>query len=121
MKNMEHIADGDQVVIVGRFSDTLGTVERVTKTQIITSNGVRWRRRDGFNVGRGPFDVGYIRDATDEDRARFTYREAVRRAEAALDTRGLSGVEQNQVQPYRDRLLEAKAIIDAALDAREES
>lgn len=115
MSSMEHIKPGDQVIVANYFTSTLATVERVTKTQIITINGGRYRRSDGFAVGGG----AHIRDATDEDRTRITYREATQRAEAALDTRSLSGLEQNQVQTYEARLLEAKAIIDAALDAGE--
>lgn len=119
MNNMEHIKPGDQVVVVGRFSDALATVERVTKTQIVTDGG-RWRRSDGDAVSRALFAITFIRDATDEDRARITYRNATRRAEAALDTRRLSNLEQHQAQPYETRLLEAKAIIDAALNTQEE-
>lgn len=123
MSTMEHIKHGDQVIVstTASVSDRLTTVDRVTKTQIIVSNGMRYRRSDGYAVNRGRYDTAYIRDATDEDRTRITYREAARRAEAALDTRGLSGVEQNQVQPYRDRLLEAKTIIDAAFGGKEEA
>lgn len=121
MSNMEHIKPGDQVVVVNRVSDRIVTVERVTKTQIVVGNGVRYRRSDGYAVKRGRYDIAYIRDATDEDRARITYREATRRAEAALDTRRLSEPERNQSQTYKTRLLEAKAIIDAALDTREEA
>ena len=120
MNNMEHIKPGDQVVVVGRFSDALTTVERVTKTQIVTDGGL-WRRSDGHAVSRGRFTVTFIRDATDEDSARITYREAARRAEAALDTSRLTEPEQRQVQPYEARLLEAKAIIDAALNTQEEA
>lgn len=121
MNNMEHIKPGDQVVVVGRFSDALTTVERVTKTLIVTSDGGRWRRSDGEAVSRGRFSFTFIRGATDEDRARIPYREAARRAEAALDTSRLTKPEQRQIQPYKARLLEAKAIIDAALEAGEEA
>lgn len=121
MSTMEHITAGDQVVVGNRFSDRLITVERVTKTQIILGNGVRYRRSDGYAVKRGRYDASRIRDATDEDRARLTYRKAVQRAEAALDTRGLSAVEQNQAQTYKARLMDAKAIIDATLDTGEEA
>lgn len=121
MNSMEHIKPGDQVVVVNRVSDSLITVERVTKTQIIVGDGLRYRRSDGYAVNRGRYYVTYIRDATDEDRTRITYREATRRAEAALNTSRLSVVEQNQVQPYKDRLLEAKAIIDSAFGSREEA
>ena len=118
MDNMEHITAGDQVVIVNRVSDRLITVERVTKTQIIVGNGLRYRRSDGRIVNRERHTFTYIRDATDEDRTRITYRKATQRAEAALNTSRLSLVEQNQVQPYEARLLEAKAIIDAALNVK---
>ena len=115
MANMEHIKAGDQVVVGNYFTSTLATVERVTKTQIVTNDGLRWRRSDGFAVGGG----AHIRDGIDEDRIRITYREATQRAAAALDTRRLSAVEQNQAQTYETRLLEAKAIIDAALNAKD--
>lgn len=121
MNNMEHIKPGDQVVVVGRSSDALTTVERVTKTLIVTSAGGRWRRSDGDAVSRARFAIAFIRDATDEDRTRITYREAARRAEAALDTSRLTEPEQRQVQPYETRLREAKAIIDAALNTQEEA
>lgn len=121
MSNMEHIKPGDQAVVVDRFRDKLITVDRVTKTQIIVGDGVRYRRSDGYAVKRGRYDTAYIRDATDEDRTLITYREAARRAEAALDTRRLSERERNQVQTYKTRLLEAKAIIDAAFGGREEA
>lgn len=121
MSSMEHIAAGDQVVVGNYFNNTLATVERVTKTQIIVSNGVRYRRADGFAVSRRRFDVSSIREATDEDLARLTYREAARLAESALDTRRIEGPERQKAQTYKTRLMEAKAIIDAALDVGEES
>ena len=115
MDNMEHITPGDQVVVGTRLNDRLATVERVTKTQIILPDGSRYRRTDGNAVGRNEFNINYIREATDQDRTRITYRTAVQRAEMALHTRRVEGADQYKVETYENRLREAKAIIDAAL------
>ena len=122
MSTREHIKPGDQVVVVKNgFSYALATVGQVTKFQIVTVDGKRYRRSDGLTAGCEGANAIYIRAAIDEDIARLTYREATRRAEAALDTRRLSEPERQQSQTYKTRLLEAKAIIDAALGGREEA
>lgn len=116
MDNMEHITPGDQVVVGTRLNDRLATVERVTKTQIILPDGSRYRRTDGNAVGRNEFNINYIREATEDDLARITYRNAVKRAEKALETHRVEGVDRYKAETYKTRLLEAKAIIDAALN-----
>lgn len=118
MDNMEHITPGDQVIVGNLLNDRLATVDRVTKTQIILADGSRYRRADGFAVGGNSFDRTYIREATDQDRARITYRTAVARAEGALVTRRVEGADRYKTETYKTRLLEAKAIIDAALNTK---
>lgn len=119
MANMEHIIAGDQVVAGTQLNDRLTTVERVTQAHIITKDGQIYRRSDGITVSRSQYETTYIRDATGEDRSRLAYRDATHRAEAVLETRSLSGLQRQQIQTYKARLLDAKAIIDAALDAGE--
>lgn len=51
-KKLSELKQGDQVYI--RFRDNLIqilTVERLTKTQIITNNGSRYRRDSGIRIG----------------------------------------------------------------------
>ncbi len=119
MHNMEHIEPGDQVVVGTRLNDSLATVDRITKTQIILADGSRYRRADGNVVGRNEFSINYIRKATDQDRTRIIYRTAVQRAEMALHARRVEGVDRYKTETYKTRLLEAKEIIDAALGIRE--
>lgn len=74
MSNMKHITAGDQVVVVRNgFSYALATVEKVTKTQIITVDGGRYRRSDGLLAGSEGANAIYIRAAIDEDIVRLTY------------------------------------------------
>lgn len=119
MHNMEHIEPGDQVVVGTRLNDSLATVDRITKTQIILADGSRYRRADGNVVGRREFGINYIRKATDQDRTRIIYRTAVQRAESALSIRRVEGADRYKTETYKTRLLEAKEIIDAALGTGE--
>lgn len=56
MSNLEHVEVGDHVKarahrLGGGPSYDLLLVERLTRTQIITENGTRWRKLDGDEVG----------------------------------------------------------------------
>ena len=74
MPNMQHITAGDQVVVVRYgFSYALATVKQVTKYQIITVDGGRYRRSDGLLAGSEGANAIYIRAALDEDLVRLTY------------------------------------------------
>ena len=121
MNTMEHIKPGDRVLVRNRLTDGIATVERVTKTQIILSNGTRYRRWDGSEVIRGALAGGYIYDLTEEDILRITYRNAVTEAGNALSTRDLGPLAAQTLQAYKDLLLEAKSIIDSALEKDEEA
>lgn len=121
MNNMEHIKPGDQVLIKNRTFDSIATVERVTKTQIIFPNGTRYRRSDGVGIGRDPWSMVYIEDLTEDDILRIAYRRAVGRAERALSTRTIDHSVAAKPETYRALLVQAKAVIDAALDTKEEA
>lgn len=51
---LEHMAVGDTVLIKGQFGRwSVATVERITATQIVTTNQMRFKRADGWQLG-GP-------------------------------------------------------------------
>lgn len=115
MKNMEHIKPGDRVHVRNSSTESIATVERTTKTQIILRNGTRYRRGDGREVGRDTWSGGYIDDLMEEVVLRITYRNAVTKAERALSTRNMGPNASRNPRAYKDLLLNAKNIIDAAL------
>lgn len=121
MNNMEHIKPGDRVLVKTRTFDSIAEVERVTKTQIIVRNGTRYRRTDGAKIGRDAWSVGYIDNLTEDDILRITYRRAVGRAERALSNRTIDHSAAVKPETYKALLLEAKEIIDAALNTEEEA
>lgn len=118
MRNMEHIKPGDRVLAGHHPSDKIATVERVTKTQIILRNGSRYRREDGREMGRDIWSRGYVHDITEDDILRITYRKAASKVIAALSTRNRDDVTVTDSGAYKKLLLDAKAIIDAALTAK---
>ena len=121
MKNMEHIKPGDRVRVGNGLTDSIGTVERTTKTQIILRDGTRYRRKDGEEVGRDMWSSSYLEDLTEEALLRITYRNAVTKAESALSTRNMDPTVARTPQAYKDLLLNAKNIIDTVLDNQEEA
>ena len=121
MSNMEHISPGDRVLVRGRLSDDISIVERTTKTQIILRNGTRFRRKDGWAARHDMWGTDYIEDPTYDDFLRITYRNAVAKAERALSTRNMDDTASRAPQAYKDLLLGAKSIIDAALEKDEEA
>lgn len=121
MNNMEHIKPGDRVLVETRTFDSIAEVERVTKTQIIVRNGTRYRRSDGAEIGRDAWSGGYIDNLTEDDILRITYRRAVGRAERALSNRTCDPRAVSGPETYLALLLEAKAVIDAALETEVEA
>lgn len=116
MRSMEHIKPGDRVLAGHHPSDRIATVERVTKTQIILRSGSRYRRKDGREMGRDIWSAGYVHDITEDDILRITYRKAASKVIAALSTRNRDDVTDSGA--YKKLLLDAKAVIDAALTAK---
>ena len=121
MKNMEHIKPGDRVRVTDSSTDYIATVKRITKTQIILANGTRYRRGDGIEIGRDTWSAGHIDDITEDDILRITYRNAATKAERALSTRKMEPRTARTPQGYKDLLLKAKTIIDAALTTEGEA
>lgn len=55
MSNLEQTQPGDQVIVTAYYSRSpsavVQTVERVTKSQVVTEDGNRFARRTGIRVG----------------------------------------------------------------------
>jgi hypothetical protein len=66
---LDNLAVGDKVCydcgMMGR-DFAIGTVERLTKTQVIVNNGSKYRRSNGERFGGSAWDIQSIREPTKE-------------------------------------------------------
>lgn len=84
-KHIRDVQPGDRVVYTDSSSVRyIRTVERVTKTQVTISGGVRFRRRDGGAIGGTQWSHSYIQPATDELVTDVTNEQARREARKKL-------------------------------------
>ena len=58
---------GDKVTVTTRHGSTFDTVERFTKTQLITDGGDRFNRHTLQRIGGGQWDFKTIRLTTEQD------------------------------------------------------
>lgn len=66
MRTTDWVEAGARVLVETRYNIKSETVERVTKTQIILTNGARYRRADGYPVGRsGSWNAERIQNPDD--------------------------------------------------------
>jgi len=66
---LEDLKAGDKVFMMsGGWSNikTLTTVERLTKTQIITNTNTKYRKDNGYQVGASSFNKSHLEQATVE-------------------------------------------------------
>lgn len=78
MKTLRDIGPGDEVAIRHPYRPArIARVERVTKTQIVTSGGDRWRRNDGYMAGGRGFVCLRIEPATDRHRDEVEHQQLV--------------------------------------------
>ena len=104
MGSFEHLNVGDKVVIDGRYGhQTLTTVERLTKTQIITSKG-KFRRSDGFSVGGDLWARELLREATPERIARIHEKEMRAGIIYKITRLDLHSLSTDKLQQIRDIL-----------------
>ena len=71
--NLEELKTGDKVIYIGgrgAYSyELIKEVSRVTKTQIVTTDGKRFRKTDGTAIGgNSSFSVNKIRVLTEEEK-----------------------------------------------------
>jgi len=71
---LKELVVGDRVIIPGNWScaGKIVTIERVTKTLLVTENGVKWRKYDGSPVGS--YRGSHLQEATDGNK-RVLFRE----------------------------------------------
>ena len=48
---LKDVKPGDRVIVSHHWSNAIGTVDRLTNTQIILKGGGRYRKKDGWRVG----------------------------------------------------------------------
>lgn len=90
--------EGDKVVVYNRWIDSIKTVGRVTKTQIII-NGTKYKRDTGSQIGGSVWSFSKIGVCTKEEEMRITTEINARRmkryiTEYKLDTLSYSELEQ---------------------------
>ena len=67
---LKDLQAGDKVIIRNRWNDRIGTIERVTKTQIIV-NGCKFRREDGSQINGDRWTPYRIAALTEEELRRI--------------------------------------------------
>ncbi len=103
----------------GPFQSTVQylTVERLTTTQAVMSNGDRYRLKDGHKVGVNFYDSPELREVTDPEVVKVKVRGIVNTARRELDTLwhhpGLVGAGPEAAQ---DCLREAISILHRHMD-----
>ena len=66
-KHISEVNVGDKVILRNRSGRKICVVERLTKTQIVLKDGMgKYRKSDGYLVGRGDWDFSDIIPATEE-------------------------------------------------------
>jgi len=75
MKWIEELKKNDKVVVYryGR-AERIVTVIRFTQRWVITDGERRWRKKDGYEVGRTGMDMTSIRPASEDDLAVEAHR-----------------------------------------------
>lgn len=85
MKTLQDIEAGDEVAVMHRYRETrILRVARVTKTQIITENGDRWRRSNGYMVGDRNYRRSWIEVAADRHRIEVQHRRLATKIDSIL-------------------------------------
>ena len=65
-KTLQDLEAGDLACTESTNSIGMVRIDRITKTQIITTGGSKYRRRDGGLIGAGPYYYEYIQILTEE-------------------------------------------------------
>lgn len=68
---LKALEPGDKVIVRSRYGNDPESVKRVTKTQIILSNGTKFRRTTGWKIPSDTWNSSYLFQATPELIARI--------------------------------------------------
>jgi hypothetical protein len=108
---LDDVQPGDYLAVTGYHGPPRKlTVDRVTKTQVIATNGTRWLKRGGHEVGsRGA--GGWLRTTVqpwtekhDEQAAAAAHKDACRAAHEALHTASLAAMSSGRLEALRRAL-----------------
>ena len=91
MSNLENVSVGDELYISHNRTSRFAKVTRITPTQILAGTD-RFRKKDGYGVGRGAWDFTSARLATPEDKVAVAERIARNNAIAKIKRARLSGL-----------------------------
>ena len=67
MSFLEKLGPGDRVIVSGRMTQSVDTVARITKTQIVMSSGNRFNRSTGRFIGGDRWTFFHLSEATTEN------------------------------------------------------
>lgn len=93
MNDLESLKVGDAVALVrrskwkGRIPTHIGSVEKITKTQVTAFDGRRFRKKDGKEIGEAYSDFYYaprLVPLTDGLKAKLEHNAAIEMAEREL-------------------------------------
>lgn len=66
MENLNDVKVGDLLIVSNHYGNRVEAVERLTETLVITKYG-RYRKRDGYEQGRGTWGYTHARLGTTEE------------------------------------------------------
>lgn len=84
----QNLSVGDKVIYRSRSSSRLEEVVRFTNTQVVLSNGVKFRKSDGYVVGQDVWSCSSVDEATPE--RILTIEERVKKEKALEVIRNIS-------------------------------
>lgn len=84
-KTLQDLEAGDLVFIESRHGNGIVKIDRITKTQIITTDGSKYRRRDGGLIGAELFDYEYIQILTAEKKDKIRTLRLMNKAKKMID------------------------------------
>ena len=67
---LKDLKEGDKVIVYNRYGDSIKTVERVTKTQIVV-DGYKYRRETGYQIAGNTWYSSRIEICTEEEENRI--------------------------------------------------
>jgi hypothetical protein len=101
------VGAGDRLIVTNRWaSDVIETVERVTKTQVMTKRS-KYRRDSGIEVGSERFARRVARPASTDDIERIRHERRVAVAVSRITAMTTSGAERDRLSALPPATLEA--------------
>ena len=70
-KTLQELEAGDLAYIESSHGNGIVKIDRITKTQIVTKKGLKYRRRDGGLIGAGMYYYEYIQTLTAENKGKL--------------------------------------------------